>query len=121
MRVTGSDFKWLIRYPGTDGRLGTADDPVTRRDLHLPAGADVSIELRSDDYAYSFYVPDREIMEVALPGSPWSIQLRTAEPERLRLLGSQMCGFAHPDLLGEVVVAAPAEFDAWLAGLPAGS
>lgn len=115
VRVTGSDFKWLIRYAGPDGRLDTEDDVLTQRHLQLPARAEVTIDLRSDDYVYTFLVPDLDLAEMAVPGKPFLMRLETEEPGAHSLRGSQMCGFTHPDLIGEVVVQPRAGFDDWLA------
>jgi len=120
IRVTGGGFKWVMRYPGADGLLDSPDDVLDEKILHLPAASRVTLELRSDDYAYSFYVPDFELIEVALPGGPYRREFDSGAPGIHRLLGGQMCGYTHPDLLGDVVVQRAAEFDAWIAGLAHG-
>ncbi len=118
VQVKGHDFGWEIRYPGADGALGTTDDVLAERDLHLPADSRVSIDLESGDYVYSFFVPDLDLAEVAVPDRPYVLEFKTESPGTYRLLGSQMCGLTHPDLLGEVVVEAASGFDARLAGTP---
>jgi len=114
VRVTGSGYRWIMRYAGEDGLLDTDDDVVSGRDLHLPARADVVVDLRSDDFVYGFYLPDEDVIEAAMPNDPYDVEFRTGGPARHDLRGSQMCNFAHPDLLGEVVIHPSGEFDAWL-------
>ena len=109
VRVTGRDFRWHIRYPGPDGILDTADDPTGQRHLHLPADSDVRLELCSDDYVYSLYLPQYEMVEMAFPGRPFLVELATASPGTSRLMGSQMCGYTHEELLGDLIVQRPAE------------
>lgn len=116
VRVTGQDFRWVIRYPGPDGTHDTPDDVLTERNIHLPARSDVQIDLRSEDYIYSFYVPDYGLLEMAVPDNPYLLALRTRSAETHKLMGSQMCGYAHPELIGDVIVETQATFDAWLAG-----
>ena len=118
LRLTGSDFRWLIRYPGPDGQLDTADDLLARRHLNLPAGSRVTIDLRSDDYVYAFHLPDFDLIEAAIPDKPFRLEIDTGSPGTYELLGSQMCGFAHPELLGDLVVQLPDDFDAWLDDFP---
>lgn len=120
IRVTAGDWKWEIRYPGGDGLLDSDDDVLDERNLHLPAGSHVTLELRSRDYSYSFHVPDYNLIEVALPGSPYRREFDSGAAGVHKLLGSQMCGYAHPDLLGDVVVMRPEEFDAWIEGASTG-
>ena len=115
MRVTGADFGWRIRYAGEDGRLDTADDVVGVRHLHFPPKTRVSIDLRSEDYAYSFHLPEFDVVEVAVPGSPYVLSLETDLPGDSRLLGNQMCGFTHPELIGRVIVHEAGAFESWLA------
>ncbi len=104
LRITGGDFRWHILYPGPDGLLDTPDDVMAQRHLHLPARRAIAIDLRSDDYVYSLHLPDREVTELAVPGKPYLLQFETENPGHYRLLGSQMCGYTHPELLGDLVV-----------------
>lgn len=118
VRITGGDYRWHIRYAGPDGLIETQDDVLTERHLHLPAYTDVRLELRSDDYVYSIYLPDYELVEMAFPGRPYDLELPTGPAGTTRLLGTQMCGFAHEELLGDLVVHERPEFDRWLGKQP---
>jgi heme/copper-type cytochrome/quinol oxidase subunit 2 len=117
LRVTGDEYRWRLRYPGPDGELDTADDLLTWRHVHLPADAEIVIDLESVDYVYTFYVPELDLMEPAVPGSPYALDFESGPPAVHDLLGSQMCGYTHPQLLGDVVIHPAEEFDRWLAGL----
>ena len=114
LRITGSDFRWHIVYPGPDGLLDTPDDVATQRHLHLPAHRAIAIDLRSDDYVYSLHLPDLDVTELAVPGKPYLLQFDTENPGHYRLMGSQLCGYTHPELLGDLVVHTKEGFDAWL-------
>jgi len=113
LRVTGKDFRWHILYPGPDGLLDTADDIATQRHLHLPAQSRIAIDLRSDDYVYSLHLPDLEVTELAVPGKPYLLQFQTENPGHYRLMGSQLCGYTHPELIGNLVVHTQESFNAW--------
>lgn len=114
VRITGDEWRWIVRYSGLDGTLDTEDDVVGERHLRLAAGSNVTIDLESNDYIYTFYVPQLDIMEVAAPTSPYELELETGPAGVHDLLGSQMCGFTHPELLGDVIVQERAEFADWL-------
>ena len=113
VRVTGRDFKWHLRYPGPDRELDTDDDVLAQRHLHLPSETDVELELRSDDFVYSLYLPDYELVEMAFPGRPFVVEIATYAAGKSRMLGSQMCGFTHEELLGDLVVQSPEDFQRW--------
>jgi len=115
IRVTGSDYQWHIRYPGPDGVLDTRDDRFARRDLHVPSATAVVLDLRSDDYVYSLFLPEQDVLETAVPGSPYEILVEFGPPGSFDLVGSQMCGYTHPLLLGKVVIEATRDFEEWLA------
>jgi len=114
VRITGDEWRWIVRYSGSDGTLDTDDDVLSERHLRLAAGTNVTIDLASNDYIYTFYVPQLDIMEVAAPSSPYELELETGPAGVHDLLGSQMCGFTHPELLGDVIVQERAEFADWL-------
>ena len=107
VRVTGQNFRWHIRYPGPDRSLDTDDDLIGQRHLHLPSESEIRLELCSDDYVYSMYLPEYELVEIAFPGHPFLVELTTESPGTSRLMGSQMCGYTHDELLGDLVVLSP--------------
>ncbi|MBL9124904.1 MAG: cytochrome c oxidase subunit II, partial [Planctomycetaceae bacterium] len=49
VEVTARQFEWRIRYPGADGKLGTADDVHYVNDLHLPVNEEILLNLKSMD------------------------------------------------------------------------
>lgn len=114
VRITANGFRWNILYPGPDGLLDTPDDIAAQRHLHLPARRTIAIDLRSDDYVYSLHLPELEVTELAVPGKPYLLQFDTENPGHYRLMGSQLCGYTHPELLGDLVVHTQEGFDAWI-------
>lgn len=115
VRITGHEFQWLIRYAGADGVIDTEDDVLTRQHLHLPAETTITIDLRSDDYVYTLYLPHLDWIEAAVPGAPLTLAFDSGVPATHELRGSQMCGFTHPQLIGAVVVQERTAFAGWLA------
>ncbi len=111
--VTGEEFEWHIRYPGSDGTPGTPDDILTRRHLYLPVGANIRLELHSKDYVYSLALPHLELNEIAVPDLTFIMEFKTEREGTYELLGDQMCGYTHPKLMGEMVVLSKEAFAAW--------
>jgi len=81
----------------------------------LPAHSEVEILLNSEDYLYIFELPDLDIKEIAVPGLAFRVRFKTGAAGTQELLGNQMCGYDHPDLLGTLVVQERGEFFSWLA------
>jgi cytochrome c oxidase subunit 2 len=114
IEVTGRNLEWHVRYPGADGVLGTPDDVLDRRDLHVPQGAATTVVLRSGDYIYSFALPEYGQREMAVPDMEFRIRFDPASAGTFELRGDNMCGYSHTNLVGKVVVMPPSEFRAWL-------
>jgi cytochrome c oxidase subunit 2 len=114
VEITGDDYNWHIRYPGLDGELGTPDDVWTLRHLHLPAATAVELKLLSRDFLYNFWLPDRDVYQIAVPGVPMGASFDSGHAREAELLGDQMCGFSHEDLIGELVVQELEDFENWL-------
>jgi len=114
--MTGRASRWWIRYAGPDGQFGTADDLVARDNLHVPAGFDMHLVLRSDDYIYVYSVPALGLNEAVVPGLERSLTFRVDRPETLALEAAPMCGL-RADHDERLVVQDVAEFESWLASL----
>jgi heme/copper-type cytochrome/quinol oxidase subunit 2 len=115
--LRGNDFRWHITYPGDDGQLLTEDDVHTQRHLYLPAGATVAVRLESDDYLYTVALPAFEVREMAIPDLLRHLHFKTTATGVSELRGDQLCGFAHSELMGTVVVLDRDEFLSWCRSL----
>jgi cytochrome c oxidase subunit 2 len=136
VEVIGQQWQWSFRLPGADGRLGTSDaqfvspdnplglntnDPdgrddvvIEADDLHLPVGKPVKLLLRSIDVVHSFYVPEFRTKMDLVPGMVsyvWFIPTRTGTFD---ILCAELCGAAHFNMRGKVVVDEESEYQAWL-------
>jgi len=112
--VTGDDYNWHLRYPGEDGQIDTADDIPALRHLHLPTGIAARLKLQSMDFLYTLALPHLGLKEIAVPDLEFWLEFETTTEGVFELRGDQFCGYAHPDLLGTLVVEPPADFQAWL-------
>ena len=74
----------------------------------------MKLQLESDDYIYTIAFPHLDMLEMVAPEQRYVLEIETESPGTFDLLGSQFCGFAHPDLLAELVVHSRDEFDQWL-------
>lgn len=104
IEATGDDFNWYFRYPGYDGILGNEDDLYSVQNLFLPDHANVKLELASNDYLYTFALPEIGLKEIAVPGLSFELEFQTKSARVMQLLGDQFCGFSHDSLKGKVHV-----------------
>ncbi len=113
VETTGRKFQWYHRYPGSDGRLRTADDIFAQGNLHLPVHTKTTIRLTSDDFIYSLSLPQIGMKEMAVPEMFFSITFETDSVGTFDLLGDQLCGYAHKSLIANLIVQSRADFEAW--------
>ncbi|MCP4437729.1 MAG: cytochrome c oxidase subunit II [Aureispira sp.] len=91
IEATGTQFLWILRYPGRDGKLGIRDftkidggtnplgqvwsDPNNIDDFHpdkivLPVGKKVRVRITARDVLHNFYIRDFRVKMDAVPGMP---------------------------------------------------
>lgn len=138
VEVTGVQFQWYFRYPGTDGVFGRLrpslvnapngnplgldpSDPQGRDDivssiLELPAGRQVMLSIRSQDVIHGFFVPGMRLKQDAVPGASAHILFTPAVPGTYPILCSQVCGLGHGRMQARMKVVPEAAFRKWLAG-----
>ena len=113
--VTGRQFQWMIRYPGSDGKFRTGDDLFTINDLHFVKGQKTLIHLLAKDVLHSFFLPELRIKQDAVPGLKISVWFDTDQAGHYELVCAELCGWGHGRMRGNVTVhETQAEFDDWL-------
>jgi cytochrome c oxidase subunit 2 len=137
VEVTGEQFQWYFRYPGTDGAFGAirpelinapagnplgldrvdphSTDDVVSSVLVLPAGHEVDLGIRSIDVIHGFFIPGMRLKQNAVPGMEMHVHFIPAIPGDYAILCSQVCGLGHARMQTRLKVVSAGEFDAWLA------
>jgi len=77
--------------------------------------AEVEIVLKSRDYIYSLEVPQAGLKEIAVPDLTFTLRFEADNIGTFELPGDQLCGYAHPDLIGTLVVDSQENYRRWLA------
>jgi cytochrome c oxidase subunit 2 len=109
IRVTGHQWWWEVRYPGTPA--------VTANEIHIPARTPVRVVVSSADVIHSFWVPRLNRTIDAFPGSTNAIELYADAPGRYRGQCDEFCGLQHAHMAFYVYADPPARFRAWLANM----
>lgn len=121
IEMSGNQFRWLVRYPGADGILRTADDVLSQRDVHIPVGITIDLKLKSNDYVYLLSLPEFRAKEVAVPTLEFSLQFRAEDIGEYTLDGDEFCGDPHPELKGRLFVESIEQFQDWIRHQPVGA
>jgi cytochrome c oxidase subunit 2 len=103
--VQGKKWMWKFAYPGGPNAIDT---------LRVPAGRPVRLLITSRDVIHSFYVPALRVKQDALPGRYTQAWFTADRPGRYEIFCAEYCGLSHSAMLGELVVMAAADFDAWM-------
>ena len=103
--VTGQKWKWLFTYPS-----GYVDD-----NLHVAIDTPVQLLITSEDVIHSLYIPDFRVKKDAVPGRYSKVWFRATVPGEHQIFCAEYCGTGHSDMLAQVVVHPPGEFEQWLA------
>jgi len=137
VEVTGVQFAWYFRYPGTDATFGrtqpqlvapgegnplgidpadphSADDMISSQ-LVLPAGREVDLAIRSQDVIHGFSVPEMRLKQNAVPGETIHIHFTPTATGTYAILCTQVCGMGHYRMNANLRVVTPPDFDHWLA------
>ena len=137
VEVTGVQFAWYFRYPGTDATFGitrpqliapaegnplgldpadphSADDFVTS-ELVLPSNREVDLRLNAQDVIHGFSIPELRLKQNAVPGQPIHIHFTPTTPGTYAILCTQVCGLGHYRMNATLRIVSPNEFTAWFA------
>ena len=140
VEVVGQQWQWGFRFPGADGKLGSADNPfvsttnplginpsdpagqddrlVLSSELKLPLGQPTKVLLRSKDVLHNFTVPQFRVKMDLVPGTISKLWFTPTREGRFDILCMELCGIAHYAMRGYVHVVSPQEYNNWLTTLP---
>jgi cytochrome c oxidase subunit 2 len=109
LKITGYQWWWKVEYtdPDPSRRVRTANE------IHLPVGAQVHVELASNDVIHSFWVPNLHGKRDLIPGRPAQIRLQPLQVGRYRGQCAEFCGLQHANMALEVVVEPQQDYSAW--------
>ena len=110
--VIGEMWWWRVRYLDQDGH------PLmeTANEIRIPVGRPIEFRLTSPNVIHSFWVPNLAGKIDMIPGHVNTLRIRADVPGVYRGQCAEYCGAQHANMAFFVVVQAPEEYDAWLAG-----
>jgi cytochrome c oxidase subunit 2 len=136
VEVTGVQFQWYFRYPGTDATFGAAqpelvnagtgnplgidpldaagNDDIVSSEFVLPAGREVDLRLTAHDVIHGFFIPGMRLKQNALPGQVLHVHFTPETVGEYPILCTQVCGLGHGHMQARLRVMTPRDFDLWL-------
>lgn len=104
--VRGHQWWWEVEYPGAG--------VMSANEIHIPANTRVHLQLESGDVIHDFWVPKLSRKIDVIPGRVHHLVFSVDEPGRYDGACAEFCGVQHAWMRFDVVVHAPADFEAWL-------
>jgi cytochrome c oxidase subunit 2 len=138
IRAIGEQFAWNFHYPGPDGVFGrqdnrlitaenplgldktdpsSADDIVTKGEMHLEQYRPTVIEISSKDVIHSLSLHTMRMTQDAIPGSVIPMWFRPVKTGEFEIVCAQLCGANHYAMKGNLITETKADFEAWQKGI----
>ncbi len=107
--------QWMWKFQHLDGQREI-------NELHVPVERNIRLIATSEDVIHDVFVPAFRLKVDVIPGRYATLWFRATRPGRYHLFCAEYCGTRHSGMTGEVIVMAPADYQAWLSGgTPGGS
>jgi len=103
--VTGSKWKWAFEYP---------DGTRSIKKLHVPINKPVRLIMTSEDVLHAFFIPSLRIKTDVIPGRYVDMSFTATVPGRHQVFCAEYCGKDHSDMMAEVYVDTPEQYDIFL-------
>lgn len=109
IQVTGIQFGWTFEYPNGQTEFNT---------LRVPAGENqvIRLHITSDDVWHNFGVTELRLKADAIPGETEEEWFIADEPGTYTVECFELCGAGHSQMVGEIIVMEPDEFNEWYDG-----
>ena len=109
--IVGKQWMWKAEHPGGQHEINS---------LHVPLGRAVQLTMISQDVFHSFSIPAFRVKREVIPGRYTTVWFTATQPGTYHLFCTQYCGTLHSEMIGEVVVMKPDDYQAWTQGSTSG-
>jgi cytochrome c oxidase subunit 2 len=111
IRVSGHQWWWEARYPGTN--------VVTANEIHIPTKTRVNVVGTTSDVIHSLWVPELNRKIDLIPGRTNRVLLYADRPGTYAGQCAEFCGLQHAHMTVFVVAQPPSQFRSWLRDIAA--
>ncbi|MEA2297972.1 MAG: cytochrome c oxidase subunit [Solirubrobacteraceae bacterium] len=112
--VTAAKWNWRFDYPGLGiSQVAGATRPSL---LVVPSATEIRFRMTSLDVIHSFWIPDLRFKRDAFPRRDTEFDLSFERPGAATSgLCAEFCGLKHDQMVFDIEVMTPADFQAWVA------
>jgi cytochrome c oxidase subunit 2 len=137
VEVTGAQFQWYFRYPGTDGVFGRTDaqkfanaaegnplgidpsdlagrDDILSTAMIVPIGRTVQLHLRAQDVIHSLFIPAMRFKQDTVPGMEIHSHFTPTQIGNYEIACAELCGIGHYRMRAMVRVVSEEVFEKWM-------
>jgi len=107
VEVSGQQFEWHFKYPGTDGQFNTGDDIETINQFHIPVNVPILLKLTSKDVIHSLFLPEFRFKQDAVPGLVIPAWFKAIKTGVFDVACAELCGLGHYRMRGFLHVHTP--------------
>jgi cytochrome c oxidase subunit II len=102
---------WKAEHPGGQHEINA---------LHVPTGRPIQLTMISQDVFHSFSIPDFRVKREVIPGRYSTVWFEATTPGTYHIFCTQYCGTNHSEMIGEVTVLTPDDYEKWTASSTSG-
>jgi len=114
IEVNGQQYVWRYTYNG-DGDGNTLNDPFAYEEMVVPTDTTVTLDIRAQDVAHSWWIPALGGKFDAVPGYTNHTWFKISEPGVYTGQCAELCGRNHANMSARVRAVSPAEYETWIA------
>jgi len=103
--VAGQMYSWVFMYP---------NDKETERELVVPLGKAIKLNIESWDVVHSFYIPSYRIKVDAVPGLATYAWFLADKEGEYDIFCTEYCGVDHAYMLAKLKIIPEQEYLVWL-------
>jgi cytochrome c oxidase subunit 2 len=111
--VNGQQYLW--RYTYADGDQNNLNNVFSYEEMVVPTNTTVTLQIRSQDVAHSWWIPKLGGKFDAIPGYTNYTWFKATKPGVFTGQCAELCGRNHANMTARVRAVPPAEFEAWYA------
>jgi len=111
--VNGQQYVWRYTYAGCDDQ--PLDAVFAYEEMVVPTHTAVTLDIRAQDVAHSWWIPALGGKFDAVPGYTNHTWFKISDPGVYTGQCAELCGRNHANMIATVKAVSPTDFEAWLA------
>ena len=111
--VNGQQYVWRFTYPDADDNA--LNNVFTYEQMVVPTGTTVTLNIRAQDVAHSWWIPELGGKFDAVPGYTNHTWFKIAKAGVYNGQCAELCGRGHANMIASVKAIPPAQYRIWYA------